>query len=353
MVVCILTKETTLVLVPALAWQLWTTSDRRTRPFVFAVFGGLFAALLAAYPLIAVLKSELVPGDDHVSLLGSISWQLFGRASSGSVLDAASNARGLLALWLGIDSWLLVLGVLAVPVALFVPRLRPVAAGLGIQALMPLRPGYLPYPYVIAMLPFAALVVAGTLDAAWRARPDERGGGSPARPHDGVRSLGQLPAARAAMSQALAEPSRRPLIARRTAVALAAVVFVAVGLPAWFRGLHEQVTADNTLALREASAWLGANTAPDDVLVVDDSLWVDMVERGRSPEQVIWFYKVDLDPAVKLADGWRSIDYVVLGSTGATTDGLPTVQAALDRSEVVASFGSGPDALTIRRVASE
>ena len=76
---------------------------------------------------------------------------------------------------------------------------------------------------------------------------------------------------------------------------------------------------------------------------MDDSLWVDLVERGRAPERVIWFYKVDLDPAVKLADGWRSIGYVVLGETGETTDGLPTVQAAVDHSEVVATFGSGPD----------
>ena len=49
----------------------------------------LFVALLAGYPLLAALKNELVPGDGHVSLLGSIGWQLFGRASSGSVLDAS------------------------------------------------------------------------------------------------------------------------------------------------------------------------------------------------------------------------------------------------------------------------
>jgi hypothetical protein len=321
MVACVLSKETTLVLVPALVWQLWLNSDRRTRTFTFALFGGLSVALLASYPLIAVLKNELIPGDGHVSLLGSIGWQLFGRASSGSILDAASNGRGLVALWLGMDSWLIVLGIAATPLAFSMRRLRAVALGFAIQVLMLLRPGYLPYPYVIAMLPFAALVVAGVLDAAWRTRSAERGASRffPIRPE-------------------------------RVGVALVAIVFLVFGAPAWARGLHDQITADRTVALREATAWLTNHAALDEVLVVDDSLWVDLVERGRAPENVIWFYKVDLDPAVKLADGWRSIGYVVLGEAGATTDGLPTVQAAVDHSEVVASFGSGPDTLTIRRV---
>jgi hypothetical protein len=33
---------------------------------------------------------------------------------------------------------------------------------------MVLRPGYLPVPLVIGMLPFASLVVAGVADAAWK-----------------------------------------------------------------------------------------------------------------------------------------------------------------------------------------
>jgi hypothetical protein len=343
----VLSKETVLVLMPALVWQLWSTADRRSRHFVMAVFGGLFVALLASYPLLALLKSELVPGEGHVSLLGSIGWQLVGRASSGSVLTAGSNGRGLLELWLGVDAWLLVAGVVAVPFAFLVPRLRPVALGLLLQVLMPLRPGYLPYPYVIAVLPFAALVLGGVVDAAWRRRPVPG-----IAPQAGSRPTGNRMVARGrALAGGLADRWRPwPVVARRGAVVAAVAVFALLGLPGWARGLHDQATVDRTVGLRQAGAWLAERTARDDILVVDDSLWVDLVERGHPPANVLWFYKVDLDPAVKLADGWRDIDYVALIDGVTTTEGLPTVHAALEHGEPVASFGTDPDRVTIRRV---
>lgn len=359
LVVAVLSKETTLVLAPALAWQLWDNSDRRSRHFSLALAGAVFVTLLGAYPLLAVLKGELLPGDGHVSLLGSIVWQLAGRTSSGSILDPTSDARGLLGLWLGVDAWLLAAGVALVPAAMLARRLRPVALGLAIQAVMPLRPGYLPYPYVIALLPFAALVTGGVLDAAWRARP---GAGEP----DGIparrpllevvastRPRQLVAASRTAVAAARRDPPPRWLTVRRVAVVAGVGVFAAIGVPAWARGLHDQMTADRTVALRQASAWVGDHATPDDVVVVDDSLWVDLVEQGHAPQRVIWFYKVDLDPAVVLPRGWRSIDYVVLGGNGTSTEGLPTVQAAMEHSQVVASFGSGPDALTIHRVSPQ
>jgi hypothetical protein len=328
MAVAVLTKETTLVLLPVLVWQLWSNGDKRTRHFTMALFAGSFASLLAAYPLLALLKSELIPGEGHVSLLGSIAWQLFGRSTSGSVLDPNSGARGLFNLWLGIDPWLLWAGMLLVPLALRWPRLRPVALGLAVQAVMMLRNGYLPYPYVIAMLPFAALVVGGVVDQVWGFQGD-------------------------GWTRAVQAWRERPgVLARRASVVAVLAVFAVAGLPMWARGLHDQMTTDRTVALRQAAGWLSTNARPQEVVVVDDSLWVDLVERGLSPEKVIWFYKVDLDPAVKLPDGWHSIAYVVLGELSPTTSGLPTVSAAIDHSTVVATFGSGPDSLTIRKVAS-
>ena len=41
-------------------------------------------------------------------------------------------------------------------------------------------------------------------------------------------------------------------------------------------------------------------------------VWLDLVRDGRQREDVVWFYKLDLDPAIELPGGWRSIDYMVL-----------------------------------------
>jgi hypothetical protein len=54
-----------------------------------------------------------------------------------------------------------------IPAGLAIRRLRPVTAAFATLAAMVVRPGYLPVPLVIAMLPFASLLVAGVADTAW------------------------------------------------------------------------------------------------------------------------------------------------------------------------------------------
>jgi hypothetical protein len=49
----------------------------------------------------------------------------------------------------------------------------------------------------------------------------------------------------------------------------------------------------------------------------DDALWVDLVERGYPPGQVVWFYKLDTDRDVKgrYPRGWREFDYLISTAT--------------------------------------
>ena len=155
---------------------------------------------------------------------------------------------------------------------------------------------------------------------------------------------------RTAVAAARQDRFARLLTLTRCRRAAGLLAFAAIGVPAWARGLNHLMTADRTVALREATVWLDRHAADDDVIVVDDSLWVDLVERGHPPNNVIWFYKVDLDPAVELPGGWQAIDYVVLIESGPATDGLPTLSTATGHSQIARSFGSGPDRLTVRRV---
>ena len=77
---------------------------------------------------------------------------------------------------------------------------------------------------------------------------------------------------------------------------------------------------------------------------------------GLRPERVIWFYKLDLDPAVAttLPRGWRDIDYLVSSpALRAEPDGLPTVATLLRQSTVVVTFGTGADRIEIRHVNQE
>ncbi|OLR94405.1 hypothetical protein [Actinokineospora bangkokensis] len=315
--VAVLSKETYLLLLPVLVWLVWRNVDRSTRRYVLAVAASVFVLAGLSYVLLSVLKGELVPGAGRVSLLDGVRFQLVGRESSGSLFDPASLSRRNTGIWLALDTAFPVAALVAAVAALWSTRLRPVAAGFLFLLLVVLRPGYLPVPYVIAMIPLGALLVGGVLDIAVRR-------------------------------------ARRPR-ARRVAVPVlvAAVLGVATAAPAWAGQWRGLLVADLDAPVRQAEEWVRGNVPVDDRVVVDDALWVDLVRAGRAREDVVWYYKVDTDPAVvALAPGgWRDYDWVVSTNSLRTfPDGFPVVEQAMRSATAVATFGTGRDRVDILRV---
>jgi hypothetical protein len=339
--VAVLSKETTLVLLPGLVWQMWQSADPRNRKFSLAVFGSLFGSLVLFYPLYAALKGEFLQGPGHVSLLWAAHWQVMSRPPTGSLLDLHSKSWGVVHVWTGLDPWVLLLGVLAIPVGFAVKRLRPVTLALAVQVAMTLRNGYLPFPYVIAVLPFAAVVTAGAVDAVLgrRCKPIFVDA-TYWRPHVGIR--GRFFGGR-----------NRPGVprlrtARRAAVVVTSLLLLTTMVPAWASRLHEEMTLDQDAPLRLAGAWVTHHVPRGAVVVVDDSLWVDLKRRGYD---VIWFFKLDLDPAVRARYGWNDVDYLVLvDPPKPEAESGAQLRAALEHSSVAAAFGSGPQSVTIFRV---
>jgi hypothetical protein len=319
--IAVLSKETIAVLFPALFLLLWQRTSPKTRRYSIALFLTLLGAVVFLYPLYAIIKNELFEGPGHVSLIWAIKWQLFDRAPSGSLLDPSSDTYALVRSWLDKDPWLLGAGVLLTPLGLLIRRTRAVALALAIQAVMLLRNGYLPFPYVIATLPFAALTIAGVAD-----------------------QLCKGPRITRAWLVALTRGTGRLAVALGIAASL-----VVVG-PVWGRGVHQAMTEDHSQPPRQALAYMLAHVPQGSVLLVDNNLWTDLVRNGFDPNPV-WFYKLELDPAIraKYRNGWRDMDYIVLSEYTATklTD-LPLVAAAVQHSDVVASFGDGE--IAVRKV---
>jgi hypothetical protein len=113
------------------------------------------------------------------------------------------------------------------------------------------------------------------------------------------------------------------------------------------------MTVDHDRPFRQAEAWIAANVPHQARLLVDDALWVDLVERGYPPGQVIWFYKLDTDRDIngRYPRGWREFDYLVSTATlRSFPDSLPQARETLRRSRVVAAFGRGTQRVEIRKV---
>lgn len=327
----VLTKETAGVLLPGLVWLLVQHHRPGNRRWALGVFLPTFFGIGFIYPLYAILKNELFEGEGHVSLLWALRWQLFGRESTGSVLDPGSVTFALVDWWLGIDSWMLLGGALLVPLGLCIRRLRPIALALGLQLILMCRGGYLPQAFVITLLPFAAVLLAGVGEVLWKSRP---------------------------VGTALVRAGTwwRPgtaLVNRTGAVAVAAAVlaFAGWGVPGWAADLRTATTQQPSRYSAQATEWIKANIARDVTLVVDDNIWGDLELAGYTRH--IWLYKVDLDPAVNrelLPNGYTDIKYsILLQLPPSMLKGMPTLLQSIERSRIVTTFGEDQAKLVVRK----
>ncbi|NUL11520.1 ArnT family glycosyltransferase [Streptomyces lunaelactis] len=341
----VLTKETMLVVLPALLVTMWRHSHRDTRKY--AVTGAITACALIGlgYPLYALLNNELFPGPGHVSLIDGITYQM-GRAGSGSIFDASSGSHGVFQSWLYYDRVLPLGGLAGAALLLLTLRWSVTARALAgpalvvaILALVAMRPsGDLPAMYVIQALPFLAIVLAG--GAASVAHAILRREGNP---------FGRVLKRRTG--------SMVPAVVRHGVAGLLAVAAAAYVVPHWYTGNRDALTVDANAPYRAAASWM-QNEVTDPAstrVLVDDALWLDLVHDGYKPGTgAIWFYKADLAPAVTktMPRGWRDLDYVVSSPTvRRDAVDLPNVKAALEHSKPVAVFGDGEDRIEIRRIA--
>lgn len=319
----VLIREILVLFVPFAVWLYWKRTRPENRRYSVALTATTFIGLLLLYPVFALLRGELFPSSDRVSLMGAISWQLFDRQGSGSIFDSTSPAGEVTASWLTLDPWILMLGAAMAVTALFIPRLRWVGMVIALQGLMLLRPGYLPVMFVVPVLPFLALAIGGVFDETWRVASQD--------PRSRFSSVGVW------MRRGLAT------------LAVAALVFVV--FPTYESGVARAMEQDADRYFVETQEWLEENLEPEDVILVDGALWLDVVQSGHPAENTIWFYKLDSDPGVELPGGWESVDYIVSSEVvrNSVYD-LPLMETALEHSEPVVVFGEGEGRVEILRV---
>ncbi|WP_375489228.1 ArnT family glycosyltransferase [uncultured Jatrophihabitans sp.] len=328
--VAVLSKETSILVLPALAVLLWRgTRNSGSRRYALTLAAVTFVLATSTYGLYALVKGEFLPGPGHVSLWTGVKFQLFSRPASGSVLTPGTLGYDHLHEWLNLDPVLPTLAVSATVIGLFMRRIRPVAIGFALLVLIVFKPGYLPVPFAIALLPLAAVVVAGVADVAahWR----------PARWKVEARTL------------------RHRVGPVTPVVAVVVVAALVAGALTWLPKLRGELRSNPDAPVAASERWIEHNIPKTARMAVDDAYWVDLVRAGFPRQNVVWYYKIDTDPAVeKLSPaGWRDYSYVVLTqSVRSDPQGLASLNKAVSSSVEVARFGTGLTAVDIRRVLS-
>lgn len=338
--VAVMSKETMLLVVPALIVALWQNVHKDTRKYSFVGFIGAFILVGVQYPLYATLKGELYAADNRVSLFEGLKYQLT-RPGSGSIFDAGNKAKHILPSdsysvvhnWLFYDPILIVAGSVAVLLCLAFYDMRPVAIAGAILVLTVLRPsGYVPAMYVIGMLPFFALGVAGlsyrlvTFILTFRANP--------------------------VFWQQI---TRLCMVA---VLVFSAAFYV---VPRWYSHDSDADTQNINAGYQHAVEWIDSHIPHpgNKRIVVDDTIWLDMVKDGFKPgRRDIYFFKLDVDPSVmkKLpggyGNGWKSIQYVVqtpyMWENAKKVPNSPnSTWNLLNHSKVLWKYGSGQQDSTI------
>ncbi len=253
-------------------------------------------------------------------------FQLAARGGSGNVLDPQSLAYGTVNVgWLQLDEWFPRAGVVAILPALFVRKLRGPAIMLGIQIAMFFRTsGYIPFPMIIMLTPFMALLVVGLMEAVWPTR----------------RALQQKYWPRRALA----------VVGVLLVFAVPAGFVVAGGADDWKATYAYESGAQQIEPQREVVQWARQHLKSTDTVVVESEIWLDLVQNVGLPQKhVVMTYKLDTDPDVRatIGDPDVSVTYVIVKRDTLKPDerskGYPTVLKLAKKAKVVASFGTAGD----------
>ncbi|WAH97250.1 ArnT family glycosyltransferase [Arthrobacter sp. MMS18-M83] len=314
----VLSKETLAIFGPALLIALIHRSKWITRAFSVVGFLTVGALALSSYPLIALLRGELLAGSGHVSLQDALAYQFFSRSGSGALWEQGSGRAQLVAGWMYYDKYLIVAGLVAAVIALFRQRSRWIATGLTLFLLpIVLGTGYLPTMYVIAAIPLLVLAIAVAADILWTA------------------------ARRAGPSGSML----RRTVSLFTATSMVGGLLV-MALPQWFEQDATLLASQNNSDWYSALEWTKTNVPRNETLLAPYSMWQDLRSNGwNGPWEVVALEKMDLDSAVAVhhPHGWREIQWVIEGPTVKPNIrylNLTNAGLALDHSTIVQSFGA-------------
>jgi len=335
--IAILSKETAIAIVPALAVLAARRTTRLNRLPAVAGWLALVFCLCSTYVLMALLKGELFAAGTplggthpHVSLVCSVQWQA-SRASDGGILDFSSGFWLLVRSWAHSEPLLVIGGSYAALLCIVAFRRNPVKSMLGWCVLSLWlflgRGGIVLTFYLIPLLPLLALCLALVIG-------------------DAVQAARRLRA------------RRLRLVGSGLGIATVAACALLL-LAAYARSERGLWTKDPVAGQVNAVRWIQRHVPASSRMVIDMYMWQELHDPPAGDPRYAnaqYYWKVGEDPAVQrqgFHDSWRDVDYVVTTPQlvyDTIHNDFPLVTPALEHSLPVAAFNSGGWQLEVRRV---
>jgi 4-amino-4-deoxy-L-arabinose transferase-like glycosyltransferase len=301
--IAVVTKENALFFAPSMIYLLaWRAREDVNRRFAMMMWLFTASAAIILYLLLSTLKGELMPAgfdfslshspQGHVSLVYEMWYQM--HRTEGALFSKGSF---LYVMWLPKDRYLLGAGVVAMAISLLIgwgERKRDpamlVAGTLSLEIAFYLARGSVLLDfYVIPALPLFALNIGMVADR---------------------------------MLKSLSLPATR-VIAPLICACAAAFLVLPTGGYLVKHGVHRNLQPADTYYVpetfmqNEQIAWIRAHIPPDDTIVSDDDIWVQLhdVKPIYPYDQSHWNAATDPQIANNLFHhNWQNIDYIVLSN---------------------------------------
>ncbi len=323
-----LSKETAVILFPALAYGVWRSVTPFQRRYMLLVFSYVAIGVVSTFVLVAVLKNELFPtgtllggNAPHVSMIDTFRSQASRGGAQGSFLQQWLA-------WTNQDVVTALGGIASMLANLVLYRKKPLVQSLAIAGTIYLiflaRGGVTFTYYIIMLLPFLALNLAMLADLAIARLTEE--------PQRAAAAIAQRPAA----------------LNAATLATLVALMMIGV-----YQGPNNatNLTADGVAPEIAAMQWMSANAPRSSTVVASHYFWLDMHASGGmgdsygAPFQNVQMYwNVATDHAVLYGDlhnDWNTIDYIIEDSdmaVDAKNFGMAIINQAIAHSVVAAKF---------------
>lgn len=349
--ISILSKELTVLVVPAMGLLVFFRVHRSQRLFATVGWFVVVGSIVSVYVLMAVLKGELLPAEDvagevaaHVSLLGTLSEQA-ARGRDGGLLDLGSQFWAMARSWAGQEPALIVGGTASAFLAVLLMPWRREAGAVGLVTLslwlFIARGGVVLPFYAVPLLPLLAVNLAAIIEALGAL----------------VRRLASL-----TMRNRSIVPQRGLLAAGMVALMVSVVPGYVSAEGGFARDPLVLWRGQEAVAQRQALQWVRDHLPASASIAIDRYLWTDLqAPASGSPSFPLAhdYRKIDADPYIRtnvFHDDWRNFDYLVFSGQlvhDVRADDLTFLSDILERSTRVATFDTGGWPIYVHRVFSE
>jgi endo-1,4-beta-D-glucanase Y len=319
----ILSKETGIFFIPAILFLIYTGLGRHQKAFGFVTWIGFFSGVIALYPLLAILKTELLPSSDKVSLLQTLLFQA-SRGDNKLFFIQGSDFMRTYSAWISRDpaSVYIIIGAIIVSFLFFLFNIKKRIWTSSILLLC----GYLYFLlrgkivlefYIIPLFPITSILVGLMVE----------------RIFSFVKQCGYV---------------------------FKFIVSIAMITSLFYIQLvvnPDALYKNETRPYEKATSWIKNNISTEKKLVIDNGIWMELHDSQSGKEKVFknadYYWKSDLDPDIKvkkLYENPEEIDYIFATFqyyTDMESGSLPFNQKALNESKQIVDFSEGGITATI------